>query len=161
MDILQYALDNNLTDDMSAIIDREFRMVFNVLPIKTIVEIGTYKGLSTAYMAQFAKVHTFDVIDFQEKYKIWQDCKVSENIEFHLVKTKEDIGVILKDIDFDFAFVDDGHEYIDCKQDFELVKRCGRVLIHDVIHPNFKGVRQFTDELGNVRIVNNNGYWTG
>ncbi len=160
MDILKYALDNNLTDNMSAIIDREFRMVFNVLEIDTVVETGTYKGLSSAYMAQFVnKVHTFDITDYPQKYKIWQDCGVADKIVFHYIKNRDDLVPILKNIKYDFAFIDGEHTYEACKADFEILKECGRVLIHDVIHPNFKGIRQFADELGNVRIVNNNGYW--
>lgn len=161
MDVYKYIKDNNIDPLMTAVNDTEFRAIISVLPIDVVVEIGTYHGCTAAYIAQFAsKVHCFDIEDFPQKYKIWADCGLTDKIEFHLIKDKAEIKEILKDIDFDFAFIDDGHEYEDTKADFNLVKKCGRVLFHDVAHPRFTGVRKFTDELGNVRITVNNGYWT-
>jgi len=161
MDVYKYIKDNNIDQLMSATNDLDFRTVIQVLNINTAVEIGTYHGSSAAYIAQFAsKVHCFDIEDFPEKYKIWQDCEVINKIEFHLIKDKEEIKQILSTIKFDFAFIDNGHSYEECKADFELVKQCGRVLFHDVVHHLFPGVRKFTDELGNVKILLNNGYWS-
>ena len=158
--VYQYALDNNLIDQMgSAAGDIDFKIAVAVANPKVSVEIGTYRGISAAYIAQFGIVHTFDTFDYAGKQKAWEDLGVAGNIHFHLIRTKEDIGQILKDMNFDFAFVDDGHEYEQCKADFELVKCCHRVIIHDVSHPFFTGVSQFADEIGLTRL-GNNGYWT-
>ena len=162
IDVYKYIKDNNIGIEplMTAVTDVEFRAIISVLNIDIAVEIGTFHGATAAYIAQFAnKVHTFDIIDYHNQ-RMWKDLGLEDKIVYHLVKDKEEIKQILSTIEFDFAFIDDGHEYEDTKADFELVKHCGRILFHDVNHPSlFPGVRKFTDELGNVRIVGNNGYW--
>ena len=160
VDVYKYIVENKIDPSMTAVNGVGFRAILNVLQIDTAVEIGTYQGSSAAYIAQFAnKVHTFDIFNYY-KSQPWKELGLEDKITYHLVKNKEEIRQILQTIEFDFAFIDNGHEYEECKADFELVKHCGRVLFHDVEHLAFKGVRQFTDELGNVRIVDNLGYWS-
>lgn len=145
---------------MTAAQDVELRAVMNLLEIDTVVEIGTYHGESAAFMAQFAnRVITFDITDYPEKWPLWEAFNFIEKIEFTQVKTKEEIVQALALVEFDFAFVDDGHSYEECAADFEIVKHCGRVLFHDVNHPNFKGVLKFAEEIG-CKIFGNYGYWT-
>lgn len=168
IDVLGYARSNGLSGH-SAIVDKEFREFFVDKDINCIVEIGTYLGISAAHMAQFAKeVHTFDIIDYPEREKVWQDLKLT-NVYFHLIKPREgsrnfqnrmpddpnakDIGEVLKAIDFDFAFIDaTHHNYTEVKLDFELVKGCGRVFFHDADPKGFPKVSQLVDEIGAKRI---------
>lgn len=151
---------------------------FRDLKINIAVEIGTYKGLSASYIAQFAnEVHTFDVTDFSEKYKIWKDLEVIDKIFFYVIKGRDkegvvknfkgvvpknknakDIKMILDKLEFNFAFIDAFHDYKNVKADFELVKKCGRVLFHD-IEPEFKGVHKFANEIGVKTVFHNVGYW--
>jgi predicted O-methyltransferase YrrM len=142
---------------MTAVRNLDFRTVCQTLRIGTVVEIGTFHGATAAYMAQFAdKVHTFDVRDLYDR-ETWEGLGLAEKIEFHLVKDREEIKKILKNIKFDFAFIDDDHSE-KVKDSFELVKQCGRVLFHDIEHPKFPEVSKFIDEIG-ARRLDRNGYW--
>ena len=156
--IYNFVIDNEYNPGMTAVRNLDFRIVCKVLKIGTAVEIGTFCGTTAAYIAQYADlVHTFDVRDLYQR-DTWQELGLADKIVFHLVKSRDEIKEILKGIEFDFAFVDGAHEYADTAADFELVKRCGRVLFHDVDHPRFPGVSQFIDELG-ARRLDRNGYW--
>jgi len=105
-------------------------------PINTLVEIGTHEGLSTVHLADFCKkVVTFDRRDYLMKYKLWYDYNKQKNIEFHLIKNDDEKRELLKDLDFDFAFIDGDHQ-AGVIMDFELVKKCGRVLFHDYNNDN-------------------------
>lgn len=176
IDVYKYARENKLWK-YSVIDDEKFRNFFHKIEIDTIVEIGTYRGISTAYISQFAnKVYAFDIVDYPEKYKVWYDLKVSHKIFFNVVKSRYEDNIaknfegkfpkdkrainiesVLDEINFDFAFIDGEHTYKDVKADFELVKRCGRVLFHDV-DPVYKQVNKFAHEIG-IKINGNIGYW--
>ena len=156
--ILEYAKENKLLAQ-TAVKNEEFLDFFGKFPIKTVVEIGTHKGLSAAYMAQFAKkIFTFDVKDYVEKYKVWSDFKVEEKIRYFTVSGRDEIAEILKDIKFDFCFIDGLHKYDEVKADFEMVKKCGKVLFHDSAKRKVYGVRKFVDEIG-AAITGNIAYW--
>ncbi len=156
--ILDYAKENKLLLQ-TAVKNEEFLDFFGKFPIKTIVEIGTHKGLSSAYMAQFAKkIFTFDIKDYKEKYKVWSDFKVEEKIRYFTVSGRNEIAEILKDIKFDFCFIDGSHKYDDVKADFEMVKHCGKVLFHDSAKRKTYGVRKFAKEIG-ATITGNIAYW--
>lgn len=157
--ILEYAKENKLLAQ-TAVKNEEFLDFFGKFPIKTVVEIGTHKGLSAAYMAQFAKkIFTFDVKDYVEKYKVWSDFKVEEKIRYFTVSGRDEIAEILKDIKFDFCFIDGLHKYDEVRADFEMVKKCGKVLFHDSAKRKVYGVRKFVDEIGAV-ITGNIAYWS-
>lgn len=179
MKIYNYAKKNNLIKASAMPSLKTSEDFFRQLNINIAIEIGTFWGISAAYIAQFAnKVHTFDIIDHPQKYKVWDDLKVKNKVFFHLVKGRNivnktfkdfkgthtltgkevDIKTILNTIDFDFAFIDGNHIYEDVKADFELVKKCGRVLFHDII-PEFEGVNKFVHEIGIKQIFYNVGYW--
>ena len=158
LSVYKYVIKNDYDLRMIAVRGLDFRTVLNVLKIDTAVEIGTYHGTTAAYIAQFANtVHTFDIKDLYD-LPTWEKLGLANKIIFHLIKDREEIKEILKDIKFDFAFVDGAHEYEDTRDDFELVKSCGRVLFHDIEHPWFPGVSKFIDEIG-ARRLNENGYW--
>lgn len=164
IDVYTYFLKNRTKGlgRFSAINDIEFRIFFKKiskkLEIQNIVEIGTYKGVSAAYMAKFVnRVYTFDIKDYSIKCKVWEDVRVRDKICSYVVRDRKGIKEILDMIEFDFAFIDGCHRYGDVKKDFELVKRCGQVLFHDVIA--IKGVKKFVNELGNVKTIGNIGYW--
>ena len=117
-------------------------------PVRHILEIGTYRGLSAGFMAQFAKVTTIDVDDDADgnsiKYKVWDALGVSDKIDAHLVETEEEKKKIIDGLDFDVAFVDGNHFGEGPRDDFEMVKHCGRVILHDY-HPDFPDVVRFVD----------------
>ena len=132
------------------------------LKINTLVEIGTCYGLSAAHFALHVnKVHTFDVCSFEGRDKLWEDTGVADKICFHLIKTRNNIRRILKDMDFDFAFIDARHEVEEVRKDFRVVKRCKRVLFHDVDSERFPDNYEFLNEIGGRIVYNNIGYWEG
>jgi predicted O-methyltransferase YrrM len=160
--VYEYAKKNKLCEH-SAINSDGFTNFFKDIKIKTVVEIGTYKGISAAFLAQFAKtVFTFDIKDYKRKYKIWDDLGVADKIRYFTVKGPSnnfegkirtskkavDIKEIIENLRFDFAFIDGEHTYEAVKQDFELVKKCGRVLFHDIHKKAYKGIVQFCNEIG-------------
>jgi predicted O-methyltransferase YrrM len=105
---------------------------------KTALEIGTFRGVSAAYMAQFCeRVITIDLVNGQnEKFggfdrKAFWAAMGIENIDLRLVNSNQEKADLIASLDFDFAFVDGDHRGSAPAKDFELVKRCGAVLLHD------------------------------
>jgi hypothetical protein len=111
-------------------------------PLKHVIEIGHYQGISTAILTHFAdRVFTFDTCHRNQEY-VWELLGVRDKINM-FVSTPEFIDYEInhyfnvewknKKIKtyFNFAFVDGDHTYEGIKHDFELVKFTGRVLFHD------------------------------
>lgn len=177
MDVLEYAERHGFVR-YSAMGNKDFIAFFKNIRTDVAVEVGTYKGLGAAYIAQFAnRVHTFDIVDYPEKYKVWYDLGVSSKISFHVVKSRYEGGIarnfegvhekneeavdiksIIDTIDFDFAFVDGEHTGEEIEKDWELVKKCGRVLFHDVDPQRFPELNRFAVGIG-TKITRNIGYW--
>ena len=179
INVYEYAKENNVVKASAISSLKTLEQFFRSLNINVAIEIGTFWGITAAYIAQFAnRVHTFDILDHYEKYKVWHDVGVSSKIVFHLIKSRDivdgvfkdfegrhkttgkevDIKAIIDNLKFDFAFIDGDHSYKNVKADFELVKKCGRVLFHD-IEPEFKGIYKFAHEIGIKKIYHNVGYW--
>jgi len=105
---------------------------------RTILEIGTYKGCSSAAMAQYCdRVITIDLakgklewngVEF-DRQAFWDSLGV-KNIEFHAVKDDAEKKMLVDSLDFDFAFIDGAHDRT-VADDFAITKRCGKVLFHD------------------------------
>jgi predicted O-methyltransferase YrrM len=156
--VYRYVIENDYNLGMTAVRNLDFRVVCQVLKLGVVVEIGTFCGATAAYMAQFAdKVHTFDIRNLYDKHT-WEKLSLADKIEFHHVKNCEETAKILSDLDFDFAFIDDDHLDNTLRKNFDMVKKCGRVLFHDIEHPKFPDVSKFMDEIG-ARRLDRNGYW--
>lgn len=122
------------------------------------LEIGTYRGVSSALMAQFCeRVLTIDLIDGKmerdhqvfDRVRFWESMGIG-NIDLRLIETEAEKAAIVSAAEFDFAFVDGDHEGRAPLRDFELVKRCGTVLFHDYDGDN--GVRRFVDTLPRAEV---------
>jgi len=132
--------------------EKLLRKIFNDMNIKTAFEIGTFRGVSTALLAHYAdKVITLDVKYFEEAMYLWAYAGVMEKIEY-IVTIDENKKEVINGIDFDFVFIDGHHDYESVKKDFELTKKCGRVLFHDYLS-TCSGVIKFVDSLPKNEIV--------
>lgn len=179
IDVYKWAKENDVIFASAMPSLKVSEKFFRSLNINVAIEIGTFWGVTTAHIAQFVnRIHTFDILDHLKKYKVWYELGVGNKITFHLIKGRnivnntfkdfegvhtltgkeKDIKTILNTIDFDFAFIDGDHYYENVRADFELVKKCGRVLFHDTI-PEFKGIHKFVNEIGIKTVFHNIGYW--
>lgn len=113
-------------------------IVTNILKGKgfgTILEIGTFRGVGAAFMSQFCdKMITMDLDSRGKKHKkfchyVWDTLEI-DNIKLICIKDNAEKQEILKNLHFDFAFIDGAHDRT-IKQDFEWTKKCGNVLFHD------------------------------
>lgn len=120
---------------------------------KRVLEIGTFRGVTAAFMAQFVDhVDTIDLQDGQlewmgqpfDRTAFWRSIK-ADNINLHLVKDDAEKAKLIDRLDFDFAFIDGDHTAPHPANDFALVQRCGAVLFHD--HDGNNGVTEFVATL--------------
>jgi hypothetical protein len=99
----------------------------------TCLEIGTYHGITAVILSQyFDKVVCVSKDDRSQKLlkrDIVEFLGIT-NIVFLDIKSNEDKAKIVESLDFDFCYSDGDHAN-DARSDFELVKRCGRVLLHE------------------------------
>lgn len=105
---------------------------------KTVLEIGTYRGVGAAELSQFCeRVVTIDLKkgklehngETWSRHAFWQSLGIM-NIEQVLVDDDAEKKRVVDALEFDFALVDGDHGPR-VAFDFELVKRCGNVLFHD------------------------------
>lgn len=123
-----------------------------------VLEIGTYRGVSAAEMSQYCKhVTTIDLAHGKleqngtpfDRCAFWGSVDV-HNCSFHAVADDAEKAQFIGGREFDFAFIDGGHHGNSCARDFELVKRCGRVLFHDYDdsgQPHLNAVYDFVNSL--------------
>lgn len=101
--------------------------------VDTCLEIGTYQGITALVLSQFFRRVICVSVDEDMSRIIKRDIVEFlgiKNIEFHDVKDNAEKRKVIEGLEFDFAFSDGDHVH-DTLTDFELVKRCGRVLMHE------------------------------
>lgn len=123
----------------------------------TILEIGTNSGASSVYFAKYAeKIVTIDIQDYKVKDEIWDHFNVLEKIEFKKIENNTEKKKYVEALEFDFAFIDGDHSYEGVKFDFEITKKCGKILFHDygyweILDPNgakeLSAIKEFVDTL--------------
>lgn len=99
------------------------------------LEIGTYHGITALLLAQrFRKLVSVSVDD-EDPGRLMKrelaDFLGITNIEFHDCKSNAEKASIVRALEFDFAYSDGDHTN-DTNADWELVRRCGRVMFHEV-----------------------------
>lgn len=120
---------------------------------RRILEIGTYRGVGSAFMSQFVD----GIVTIDLKYgKMEQDGQRFDRVRFfeamgvlnvdcRLVENDAEKAEIIRKLPFDFAFIDGDHTAPAPANDFSLVKKCGTVLFHDYDANN--DVMKFVDTL--------------
>lgn len=99
----------------------------------TCLEIGSYNGISALVLSSYFRRVVCVSIDDRPgellKHRIMAATGV-ENVEFMDAETNDEKAAIIRELDFDFCY-QDGDHLNDTHSDFELSKRCGRVLLHE------------------------------
>ena len=113
--------------------------------VKHLLEIGTYLGVSALMFSRYAdKVTTIDVWPRTEPVGLWDLFEV--DIDYYVFSAPKELDKYIKDLDFDFAYIDANHDLENVNHDFSLVEKCGKVLFHDYYLGN-GGVKEFVDKL--------------
>jgi len=148
-----------------------FERVLSGKGYRTALEIGTYRGCAAAEMAQYCeRVVTIDLHhgkleqagEVFDRIAFWQSLGVY-NVELRLIEDDAEKAVVIGGLEFDFAFIDGAHDAT-VRRDFELVKRCGRVLFHDY-EPRYEAskdhVFNFVNSLpkDQVQVLDIFAYW--
>lgn len=99
---------------------------------KTILEIGTYQGVSAVLWAQHCdSLVTLDIKKRKIASEIWTRFGVEDHIEYVIVDGNAKKKQFTSERDIDLAFVDGEHSGEGVKFDFECVKHAKAVLFHD------------------------------
>jgi hypothetical protein len=124
----------------------------------TCMEIGTLNALTAVVLARhFRRVVTVDIMDTLLRHEIVALLGVG-NIEFHVVKDNAAKAAVIDALQFDAAYLDGDHAR-DTESDFALVRRAGRVLMHEhwAAQP---AVVKLCGRLGNVATQEKFALWT-
>jgi len=138
----------------------------------TVLEIGTYKGVGAACIAQHCdKVITIDLLhgrleqvgEHWDRWAFWRSLGVDHKVELHLLRDGAEKADLIRTLSFDLAFIDGGKH--DVAEDFESVKRCGAVLFHDYDFregPDVNTVYDFVNSLppDHVELMDIFALWT-
>ena len=122
---------------------------------KTVIELGTSLGLTTAYLSKAAgsgKCHTFDgcgeVVDFAKQ--VASNCGTAASTVFHVGDIAESLPLVIKDMEsVDVVFMDANHTKEATLAYYSIIKpklSNGSVLIMDDIHSS-KGMRDAWNEI--------------
>ena len=142
-------LDTNKINSMEVL----FRKMLEINPIVHALEIGTWRGISAALIAHYAKsVTTIDIHFHIDAVRAWRFAGIQKKINY-IVTSDENKSDVISGIPFDFAFIDGAHNYESVKKDFSLVKKCGRVLFHDYSKSATRNGKQECVYNGPTRVV--------
>lgn len=97
---------------------------------KLCFEIGTWNALTSVILARhFERVVTVDIAHNALKHEVIKHLGI-KNIRCFDIASNEDKAKVAMEFDFDFAYLDGDHAH-DTESDFELTKRCRRILMHE------------------------------
>lgn len=103
--------------------------------VKNIVEIGTWRGLSSLVMASCKNVEhvwTFDVVPSFFPEHLWKKFGLESKITSIIKPTSEEIYEEIKKLNFDFAYIDGNHTTEAETKDFMFMKtQCNKIMTDD------------------------------
>lgn len=126
-----------------------------------IFEIGTAQGISALFFALIGlNVYTFDVTEKPIKHEIWKDFGVQDKIRSYIIQDKNELLYHAEHKLFDIAFIDALKLYEDNMMYFEAVKKCGKVIIHDV-DGRYGDMARFARDIGCKEYRRYFAWWEG
>ena len=145
------------------------------------VEIGSWKGKSSSYMAveiansgkqiEFNCIDTWEgsvehqgMPDLENLYEVFiSNMTPVEKYYTPIRKTSSSASRLYKKESLDFIFIDASHEYEDVKEDIKLwlpkLKKGGIISGDDYSNPGFPGVKQAVDEHFGADVVASHFTW--
>lgn len=94
-------------------------------------EIGTWNGLTAAVLSRFFdEVVTVDIAHNDQKHEILSFLGI-KNVRCIDILDNAEKAKVAASLSFDFAYLDGDHAH-DTVLDFDMTKKCGRVLFHEV-----------------------------
>lgn len=152
-----------------------FDRIIESREIKTIIEVGTFLGRSTAFFAsKGCRVHCIDpfkawpegiengavapnesfLMDFRENMN---DLGIADQVTFMPVSSNTADYVMSRQIIDDMVYIDGEHTYEAVKHDISLyLKRAKKIICGDDYDHNWPGVMKAVDELLPDRLVEGN-----
>lgn len=98
---------------------------------ETCLEIGTFHGITAVILSQFFdRVVCVSIDEMPVMKREIVDYLGIKNISFYDAKDNKDKAAFVHALKFDFCYQDGDHAH-DTLTDFAMVKRCGRVLLHE------------------------------
>lgn len=139
-----------------------FRIFIEQIKPKVVIEIGTYKGFSTAVLASVAeRVYMFDIVHQPWARDIWVALNVNRKIRYVIIQDIYEIEACLEDVKFDFAFMDAEHQnYEFIRKLFDMLSGAGikRILV-DGAEERFPATLKLVEEENMKRLNQDQAYW--
>lgn len=140
---------------------RAEKMILNLLDVlapRSLLEIGTFNGLSAMLWSQKAEsVVTVDINWKEIRKKVWDYMDCSEKITQYVATSNEDKKEFIATQNYDLAFVDGLHTAEGVEFDYHTVKHCKCVIFHDYkpeggdftecTNQRFQGIVDFVDSV--------------
>ena len=118
-----------------------FRNILKNKNINSALEIGTSLGVGSLLLSHYANyLITVDNMPRTEPLPLWSYFGVYPKIIYAVTQDLATEKEYINTLDFDFAMLGLDSDYDSTKFLFNCIKRCGRVLFHNVIHDRFKKV---------------------
>lgn len=98
----------------------------------TCLEIGTWNGITAVVLSRFfRRVVSMDIFHNPVRHEIISHLGI-RNVEFVDLKDNEHKARVVRELDFDFAYLDGNHAE-DTELDWRLTNDCGRVLFQECL----------------------------